>query len=175
MSSPRPVPPPPGVDKWAALLAYDGAARELLARLKYRNSRTAVAWLAAGMASLVAGWVQAAGGHVALTWAPTTRDRARSRGFDQAELLARATARRLGVPTMALLDRIHGPPQTGRSGTERRRGPAFSASGVPERAPPRLLLVDDIATTGSTLGAAARALKSAGADEIWAVVAGRKM
>ena len=171
------MPPPPGIDKWAALVAYDGAARELLARLKYRNDRVAITWLAAGMAKLAAGWVAriTPPGRVAVTWAPTSPARRRARGFDQAELLARAVARRLGVPAVPLLVRLPGPAQTGRTGPERRRVPGFRPARPAERAPPRVILVDDVATTGATLSAAGRALHGAGAEEVFALVAGRRV
>jgi predicted amidophosphoribosyltransferase len=147
--------------------------------LKYRNRRAAAGWLAAGMAALVAGWVDAAGLAV-VTWAPTTPARAARRGFDQAELLARPVARRLGLPCLPLLTRLPGPAQTGRSGPERRLptgfapGPAAARLG-PGRSPPHVLVVDDVATTGATLAAAARVLRGAGAGQVSAVVAGRRL
>src|SRR5688572_25198684 len=49
---PPPLPPPPGVDRLVALLAYEGAGRELVARLKYRNARAALGWLAGALAGL---------------------------------------------------------------------------------------------------------------------------
>ncbi|MGH9263995.1 MAG: ComF family protein, partial [Acidimicrobiales bacterium] len=91
------LPAPVGVDSCAALLAYDGAGRELVARLKYRNARSSVPFLSRGMAALVTGQIDV------VTWAPTTPARLRARGFDQARVLARAVARRLGVPSRALL------------------------------------------------------------------------
>lgn len=160
------MPPPPGLDACPALLVYEGAGRELLARLKYRNGRSVVPWLAEGMAGLVAG-----AGADAVTWAPTSRARRRQRGFDQAEVLARAISRRLGLPCPAALVRAGGAPQTGRSREERRRGPAFAArDGV---AGARILLVDDVVTSGATLTAAATALRAAGARSVTAVTAGR--
>ncbi|HEV7887551.1 MAG TPA: hypothetical protein VGO92_08325 [Acidimicrobiales bacterium] len=179
MRPPRPVPPPPAVDRWSALLAYDGPARELLAQLKYRNRRSAVAWLAAGMAALVACWVDTAAPDL-VTWTPTSAARVRGRGFDQAELLARAVARRLALPCSPFLVRLPGPPQTGRSRAERRYLPGFglSPAGLARcggRAPPHVLLVDDVATTGATLAAGARALRAAGAGRVSAVVAGRRL
>lgn len=160
------MPPPAGLDDCLSLLAYEGAGRELLARLKYRNGRSVVPWLAEGMAGLVAD-----AGLDAVTWAPTSRERRRQRGFDQAEVLARAVARRLGLPCSCTLLRAGGAPQTGRSREERRRGPAFAArAGV---AGARILLVDDVITSGATLTAAATALRTAGAVSVNAVTAGR--
>jgi predicted amidophosphoribosyltransferase len=75
------------------MLAYGGAGRELVARLKYRNARASVGYLARGMAALVV-----RGEVDVVTWAPTTPARLRARGFDQARLLARGVARRLALP-----------------------------------------------------------------------------
>lgn len=162
-----PVGPIPGLDRCRALLRYDGAARELLARLKYRNSRDALAWLAAGMAALAA----APGTSFdVVSWAPTTTARRHRRGFDQAEVLARAVGGRLRVPVRALLVRLPGPAQTGLDRRRRTNGPSFRLR-VPE-VPRRVLLVDDVVTTGATLAAAALVLRNAGAVTIEAVTAG---
>lgn len=166
-----PVPVPVGLVGCRALLAYEGPARELLARLKYRNERAGLAWLVAGLVALV----QPTDHPVAVTWAPTTVERRRTRGFDQAEQLARRVARRLDLPALRLLDRQPGPPQTGRTHAERRSsGPHFRATTGPRRrAPPGpLLLVDDVVTTGTTLAAAASALSSAGFGPVIGLAAG---
>ena len=165
---PAPVLPAPlGVDICLALLAYEGAGRELVARLKYRNHRSALAGLAAAMAALV----DDPDAIAAVTWAPTTPRRRRERGFDQAELLASAVARRLGRPSRRLLRREPGPPQTGRNLAERRRGPRFH----PVRAMPAgwVLLVDDVVTSGATVSAAAAALRSRGAGHVVVLAAAR--
>ncbi|HEX2046832.1 MAG TPA: phosphoribosyltransferase family protein [Acidimicrobiales bacterium] len=159
------LPAPVGLDSCAALLAYEGAGRELVARLKYRNARSSVPFLARGMAALVTGEVDV------VTWAPTTPARLRERGFDQARLLARAVARRRGLPCPSLLRRRAGPAQTGRDAAARRAGPVFAATG-PVRGR-RVLLVDDVVTTGATVAAAARALREAGAAEVHVVAAAR--
>jgi predicted amidophosphoribosyltransferase len=164
---PAPVlPAPPGVDACTAVLAYDGAARELVARLKYRNHRTALAGLAAAMAAVVVHPPDV------VTWAPTTADRRRARGFDHAELLARAVARRLRRPCRPLLLRRPGPPQTGRSLADRRLGPRLV--GVALRRPPgHVLVVDDVVTSGATASAAAVALRAVGVGRVDVLAAAR--
>jgi predicted amidophosphoribosyltransferase len=147
---------PPSLDRCDALLSYVGPARELVAQLKYRNARASASWLAEGLAGLVD-----RGSVDVVTWAPTTSLRRRARGFDHAELLARRTAARCGLPCRALLQRLPGPPQTGRSKADRRRGPGFLPR--PAAAGARVLLIDDVVTTGATLGSAARALRAGGA------------
>jgi predicted amidophosphoribosyltransferase len=139
----------------------------LVARLKYRNARSALRWLALSMAALVDPTAVDL-----VTWVPTTGDRRRQRGFDQAELLARAVARRLGLPCRRLLVRGSGPPQTGRSLADRRVGPVLAASR--RRVPAaRVLLVDDVITTGTTITVAASALRTAGFAHVCVVAAAR--
>lgn len=166
MRPPPSLPPPVGVDRCAALLDYGGAAREMVARLKYRNARSSVAYLADGMAALV---VRSRVDVV--TWVPTTGERRRQRGFDHAELLAKAVARRLARPCRRLLRRLPGPAQTGRAAVDRRRGPPLVATRTLAAA--RVLVVDDVVTTGATATAAARALDRAGAARVEVVAAAR--
>ena len=154
-----PVPVPPGLDDCLALLVYEGPTQSLVTHLKYRNARTVAAWLAGGMAPLIA-----SGSVDLVTWAPTTDLRRRSRGFDHAELLARKVASHLVLPCTATLRRVPGPPQTGRTLLERRDGPQFlPARNVTGRS---VLVVDDVVTTGATFSSAARTLRSAGADHV---------
>jgi ComF family protein len=160
-----PQPKPVGAASCVALLDYDGPARELVARFKYRNARAGLGWLAEGMAALVD-----PRSVDVVTWAPTTRARRRKRGFDQARLLAKAVARRLGVPCVSLLRRKPGAPQTGRDLASRRTGGSFQTRCSVRG---RVLLIDDVVTTGATVRSATRALHNAGANEVHVVAAAR--
>jgi predicted amidophosphoribosyltransferase len=145
-------------------VAFVGAGRRLMLGLKYANGRTLARPLAQRMRPLLTGR------EIDLvTWAPTSARRVRRRGFDQAELLARALAAELGVPCRRLLRRIgRSRPQTGRTRSERTgAGPRFVARRV--WGPVRVVLVDDVVTTGTTLRAAEQALRRAGVSEVWPV------
>jgi ComF family protein len=162
----RPTPAPAFVDDWFALYEYEGVARELVARIKYRNARA----ILPAFADAIAQQARHRWQFDAITWAPTTRAHQRDRGFDHAQLLARAVARRTGVPLRALLTRTTDEPQTGRPHHARRAGVTFGAR---RRVPASLLLLDDVATSGATLRAAARALRGGGAQHVYAATIAR--
>lgn len=155
-----PLPPPHQLDRCTVLLDYH-LARPLVTSLKNGQRRSLVQPLAEALASIAAPPPGAV-----VTWAPTTADRARARGFDQAELLARGLARRWGRPVRSLLRRASGTAQAGRGGVARREAPSFRSAGT---APASVVLVDDVVTTGATLSAAARTLRAAGAAHVEAV------
>lgn len=149
---------PPGYAACWALLRYEGPTRDVVAALKFRGHHDAVDLLCRAMAALVDRPVDQ------VTWAPTSADRRRRRGFDQAELLARTVARHLGRPCRSLLVRRSPGSQTGRGRDERLAGAAFRpARGAGAGS---VLVVDDVRTTGATLCAAADALVERGHERV---------
>ena len=134
-----------------ACWAHQGRAAELVRELKYGRATAAVTPLADAMARLVPPVDL-------ITWAPASAERRRSRGFDQAELLARAVAGRTGLRVRRLVRRGSDTPQTARD-----RGRRL-------RRLPSVLVVDDVATTGATLRAMAALLRDRGAGDVFGLV-----
>ncbi|MCG8463178.1 MAG: ComF family protein [Holophagales bacterium] len=92
------------------------------------------------------------------------------RGFDQAEILARALGRELGLPFLPTLRRCRATPSQSRFGRAARRRNLRDAFALRRRKSlhgGRFLLVDDVVTTGATFEAAARALRSGGASKVY--------
>jgi predicted amidophosphoribosyltransferase len=156
----------PGVDALVALFAHEGTGRTIVAALKYRGRRQLLAWLALALADALRAPCAAPVGVV--TWVPASHDRVRRAGSDPGAELASAVGRCLGVPSERLLTRAREPPQTGRSRSERLQGPRLTLSGSHPAS--RVLLVDDVVTTGSSLRVAAGVLRAAGARSVTAAV-----
>lgn len=165
---PPALPPPVGLVDCRALCRYDDTARRLLTALKNGQRRDVVGSISGDLARLLG--VTSSG--TVVTWAPTGTERRHRRGFDQAELLARAVARRGDLPVRSLLQRTRGPAQAGRDRHARQIHPGYTATGL---VPRDVVLVDDVATTGATLAAAGRALRAAGAVRVRGLVVARAM
>lgn len=155
----------PGV---LALGRYDGRLASAVRALKFQG----VTRLAEPFAAELVAQVRRRGWHPsAVTSVPLHPSRQRERGYNQAELVARACARQLGVPWLELLCRPRSTAQQARLATHRRAantGSAFApAVGAPKVMPSRILLLDDVLTTGATLEACRRVLLASGADRVW--------
>jgi ComF family protein len=164
--------PPEPIDWARAAFAYDAPVRRALLSLKFGGARSFADAFAPWMAGAAGARTAAAPG-VVVTWVPLGRHRRRRRGFDQAAVLAAGVARALGAPCAATLERVRETdPQARRSAVERRRAlaGAFRARGT---APPRVVLVDDVLTTGATAAECASVLHRAGAREVGLLTAAR--
>ncbi|HVR29039.1 MAG TPA: phosphoribosyltransferase family protein [Thermoanaerobaculia bacterium] len=164
---------PPACDGLHAAWSYRPPIDEVVRRLKYGRLEFLAEDLAAGIAAAVA----AAGEeHDLVTPVPLHWRRRLERGYDQAALLGVVVARRLALPYRPVLVRRRAtPPQAARTAALRRTNVAGAFRCRARRRAAvegaRVLLVDDVATTGATLESASRALKAAGAARVTAAVA----
>jgi predicted amidophosphoribosyltransferase len=102
---------------------------------------------------------------------PAASRRGGRRGFDPAHLIATALGRRLGLGVELLLVRMDRGRQVGRPRSARIADPPRVVA--PRGAPARVLIIDDVATTGATLRACAAALRDRGAEQVAAAVFAR--
>jgi ComF family protein len=160
---------PPAFDGLRAAFVHTGVARELVRGLKYRGMTA----LAEPMGSLLAGAMREHRLVVDLVVpVPLSGLRRRTRGYNQAEELARALGRAAGLPVWpkALERTRHTAPQAGSGAEERLRNVAGAFRVRDDEVNGRrVLIVDDVTTTGATLSACSDALKGAGAQAVWAL------
>lgn len=146
--------------------SYEGALRELIHVYKYGRVQT----LAKPLGDLLAAALPREERFDAVTAVPLHWRRQWQRGFNQSELLARSMAARYGIPVVRALRRVRSTEtQAGLSNTRRRENVATAFEcrrGARALAGKRILLIDDVMTTGSTAAACARVLKRAGAAKV---------
>jgi predicted amidophosphoribosyltransferase len=159
---------PPAFALARAVARYEGCARDALIAFKVAGERRAAREMAARMAAV-------APRADLVTFVPATRRAIAERGFNPAEELARRVARRLGLPCAPLLRKTRetrDQSTLGREARARNVADAFRAIEAPVRAAasraddPRILLVDDVMTTGATARACAGEMRVAGMGQI---------
>ena len=166
------------LDSFTAVWYYEGSVRRSLLHYKFYGKRS----YAPGYGRLLAMKLLQAHpeGFDSLTWVPVSRLRKLRRGYDQVELIADAVGRELGMDPVPLLKKVrHNRPQSGISEAAKRRANVLGVYREMNReaiAGKRILLLDDILTTGATAGECARVLLTCGAKEVHcaAVAAARK-
>jgi predicted amidophosphoribosyltransferase len=161
--------------EWCA--PFHGVVRDALHAIKYAGEQRLAEPLGRAVARR---WARAGVGADLVTHVPVHADRARQRGYDQAELIARHAARGLGLPAARLLTRSRATiAQFDLDRRDRIRN-VLGAFVVDERLPVGsldgrwVLLVDDVTTTGATLAACATALEAAGVLGVSAITVGRE-
>lgn len=153
---------------------YDGVLAEAVKSLKYRG-RLSIAQRLGRMMSSVALADPDMGEVDAIVPVPLHRVRYRERGFNQALLLSKEVAGELGFPVVAgSLIRTRYTTQQTRLSRKKRRGNvagAFKVNNVESIKDKRILLVDDVTTTGATIEECARALLEGGASAVCCLTA----
>lgn len=161
--------PPPFAAARGALL-HDGPARDMVHRFKYGGKVQLRRPLGLLLAEPLASFVAACRVDVVIP-VPLHISRLRQRGFNQAVLLGEVAAREWGLPfhRTALCRNRLTQPQTELSAEERRRNVhgAFGMDRAAAVAGKRVLLIDDVYTTGSTAGECARVLRKGGATAVF--------
>lgn len=155
----------PFVAQWQAMWYYEGDVRRSLLRYKFGNRRS----YAHGYGRLLAAALSDMPFDL-MTAVPISARRKRKRGYDQVSLLACAVGKELGKAPVPLLRKVRdNPAQSGISGAAQRKA---NVLGVYQVISPelligkRVLLLDDIITTGATVSECARVLLTAGAKEV---------
>jgi ComF family protein len=156
-------------DRARAAASYEGPAREALKSFKLRGERRTARELARWMvpAALSLGRAEL------ITWVPATPRSETARGFNPAEELSRRLARALSVPARLLLRKTRETRDQAELSRAERRANLHGAFEASRRVSARVLLVDDVMTTGATADECAAALKSAGATRVTVVTFAR--
>lgn len=169
----------PAFDRLFALWSYEEPFAAVIQAFKFRRLDYLGRHLGEALAERFAGEIAARGEPLDLVVpVPLHWRRRLGRGYNQAERIAGPLAARLGLPVALALRRIRSTPPQSLLGKAARSHNLRRAFRVPRSAQVRglrLLLVDDVATSGATLDAAAAVLKKAGAREVVAVAAGRTL
>jgi len=157
----------PHVRRWVTLWQYTGLVRESLLHYKFWHRRGYSVTYARELAQMLR---RSDLDYDVVTWVPVSMLRRLERGYDQVEVLAEELGKEMGpVPIKALYKHRHNRRQSGIQGLEARRE---NVRGVyrpvrPERFEgKRVLLLEDIITTGATVSECAKVLKAAGAKEV---------
>jgi len=152
-----------------AVGSHSGPLREAVLHLKFGARLALVEPLGQLLAEIITErrdeWRPEAVVPVPIHWTRRLR-----RGFNQSELLAVAAGRRLGLETRPVLRRTRRtPPQVGRTATERLANVRGAFQLATPGAGRRVVLVDDVCTTGATLAECAAALRAGGVESVYAV------
>lgn len=156
------------IARWYALWEYQDKVPESIHRFKFGTRQS----YAAEYAKLLADELDALEFPEPdlISWVPISKHRRRSRGYDQAQLLAKSLSDEVDIPwAKTLVKTVDNPPQSTIRGDAQRRANvlgAYRAADAEQVQNKKILLVDDVLTTGATAGECARVLLTAGAKEV---------
>lgn len=150
---------------------YDGPLAKAIRGMKFSGWHALGRHLAGAMADVAGDLLPAD----VVTWVPLSRRRRSRRGFDQAEAIARPLAARIDLPLRRLLVRTRDTAAQARKGGAERRKALEGAFRTVGEVPRRVILVDDVLTTGATAAACATVLRKAGAGRVAILAAARSL
>lgn len=159
----------PHVKYWVPLWRYSGYVRSSLLRYKFHHRRNYSIVYGRELAQKLK---QQNLDFEVITWVPVSRRRKITRGYDQVELLANEVGKHLGMTPVRLLHKHRHNKKQANYGTRAQRianvKGVYRAVNLDQLKGKRILLLDDIITTGTTVSEAAKTLKAAGAKVIYA-------
>ena len=170
---------PPSYDMARSATIYDGAIRDMILALKYKQGT----YLVKELTKLVEGCVRASYENEqidAICPIPLYPTKERERGYNQAGLIAKELSKKLAIPYMPhLLERVRHTPTQTKLNSEARKGNVAGAFAIPNAASDyvygrNILLVDDVFTTGATCSECASVLKRSHAGRVLVVSVARE-
>jgi len=155
---------------------YEAVAQQLIRRYKFGHLRVAVSPLSRLMIGTFTGAGVPAGNHLIIP-VPTATSRIRARGFGHSELLAKTIAQKMRIEYSNGLRRLGQSRQLGATRQDRltQLTDSFAVKNHRQIVGHRILLIDDVLTTGGTLISAAKTLKQAGAKQVDALVFAKRL
>ncbi len=166
------------IDGIRSPLRFEGVIRQAIHQFKYNNLR----YIAGPLAELLSNYLSTnpVPGEV-LVPVPLHSRRLRERGYNQSHLLAKELGKLVGLPVMAncITRQRQAAPQTRATSVSQRRSNVANAftchSNLRDLRDKKIILIDDVATSGATLDVCATALKSAGASSVWGLTLAREV
>lgn len=166
----------PFIDKCVSPLYYKDKVRASVHRYKFGGCSAYSRRYAALMSDCVENNLDCRSIDV-ISWIPLSKKRLRQRGYDQARLLAEEIAAKTGLPCRQLLQKVknNSAQSLTRDAKQRRENVAgvYALDAGADVSGLRILLVDDVVTTGATISEAARILRKAGAKSVFGVTLAR--
>ena len=155
-------------EKSSVVFRYEGYVADAVRRFKFHGMQTYSQQFAKWMCIRIRGELD--GKYDLISWVPCSARRRRKRGFDQAELLAKEVSKQLGVPCIRTVRKIKDTPKQSRQTSDAARRAnvlgAYKAYKPENYIGKRILMIDDVLTTGSTMEECGKMLRLAGSGDL---------
>ena len=164
-----------GMDRLGVGLPYRGIVQQGLKKVKYKSQWDRIEFLfRLGKEKFDEQVLGEGSKDLVVTSVPMWKEKEKERGFNQAEVLARLVAKQYNLEYVRMLERVRvTKPMYGLKREEREKNVAGAFRIKVERVNKRVILVDDVWTTGATMRECAKILKDQGAKEVWGLAIAR--